>query len=232
MSLNRDLESLGKEELEQEKLRVEIRETASRAEWDRKKAAAEVESLSRPEYLKPSFYAALAPSALGVMGLVFSWQSGYFDVKQDELSAQKTLLEYETKVLRDSQEVLEQQVEAFERERDGLKQELDSIRNERDRLDADLAMVTEATGVRVEDLYQGPKIDGVILEVRSNDLVILNVGEVDGVLPGWTFDVYADKTYKGRVRVTRVSEAASVAVVEMLAQEQAVTKGDSATTKL
>jgi hypothetical protein len=44
-------------------------------------------------FATPSFYSAFAPVALAVLGLAFTWATGWFDVQRTRISNDKTLLE-------------------------------------------------------------------------------------------------------------------------------------------
>lgn len=85
---------------------------AEKVRLESEKLRAEIESIRRPLLKTPSFYGAMAPVALGVLGLVFTWWSGWFDVQRTRIANEKTLLLAETEGLRMDRTRLASEAEA------------------------------------------------------------------------------------------------------------------------
>lgn len=80
-----------------------------------------------------------------------------------------------------------------------------------------------------------PMIDARVVAVDAGpDLVFvtLDKGRDDGVERGFNFDVYLDRTYKGRVRVREVLADRCHAVVVRTYEERTIEAGDNAATRL
>jgi predicted nucleic acid-binding Zn-ribbon protein len=78
-----------------------------------------------------------------------------------------------------------------------------------------------------------PKIDARITGVEADlRLVMLNVGESQGVRRGMTFDVYAGSVYKGRVSVLNTDDNQSSAKILTQPDGTSIAQGDNATTLL
>ena len=71
-----------------------------KARLECEKLKAEINAINKPLIRTPGFYSALAPVALAILGLAFSWWSGWFDVQRTRISNGKTLLEAQTERLK------------------------------------------------------------------------------------------------------------------------------------
>src|SRR5712672_2780662 len=78
-----------------EKLRAETEKF--RAEME--KVRAEIEDIRKPFYQTSGFYTAVSPIALAVLGLIFSWWSGWFDTQSKSIEAKNDLLKIQTESL-------------------------------------------------------------------------------------------------------------------------------------
>jgi hypothetical protein len=78
-----------------------------KARLECEKLKAEITAINKPLVKTPGFYSAIAPVALAILGLAFSWWSGWFDVQQTRVSNEKTLLEAQTERLKMEQTTLE-----------------------------------------------------------------------------------------------------------------------------
>jgi septal ring factor EnvC (AmiA/AmiB activator) len=96
-----------------------------------------------------------------------------------------------------------------------LERKLVEVSGQRDNLLAEREALA-AAGVEVEKIVGNvvPKIEGQVAQVGS-DFVVLNVGQDDGVLQGFPFDVYRGRDYIGRVVVTDVYPDTAVARIAM-----------------
>ena len=97
-------------------------------------------------------------------------------------------------------------------------------------LEAQLAAVIEATGIDPNDVISMPVIEGTVLafdEEAAPGLAAIDRGTKHGVKQGFTFEVYSDGLYRGRVRVITVGETQCVARAEKLYEGRTIEKGDS-----
>jgi hypothetical protein len=70
------------------------------------KLRAEIRQIRRPIHTQPSFYTALAPVLIAVVGLIFSAASGWFDVQQQRLKNERASLELQNDSLQARRDVL------------------------------------------------------------------------------------------------------------------------------
>jgi len=118
---------------------VSAAEAKTRIECE--KIRAEIEVIRRPFYKTASFYVSLVPVLLAVLGLVFTWASGWFDVQRTRINNEKLLVQIETERLQakaKEQEVrvrsLENDVQGLRAERSGLTNQLSLLTKERDEM--------------------------------------------------------------------------------------------------
>lgn len=86
-----------------------------------------------------------------------------------------------------------------------------------------------------DDMGAVPQIEAAVLEFRgdlSPGLVMLNVGESDGVKRGFKFHIYRGGQYKGQVRVEGVEGDYCSAIVLGTTDGRTIQQGDRATTIL
>ena len=87
------------------------------------KLKAEIEAVRKPLHKTPSFYAAIAPVMLAVLGLIFTWSSGWFDVQRTRISNEKILLEADTSKLSVQKEALTTETSRLEASRISLNKQ-------------------------------------------------------------------------------------------------------------
>jgi hypothetical protein len=85
--------------------RPNYEEEKSRLECEKLKA--EIKSIGKPLLKTPGFYTALAPVVLAILGLIFTWLTGWFDVQRTRVGNEKTLVEVQTERLKIQQSTLE-----------------------------------------------------------------------------------------------------------------------------
>lgn len=116
----------------------------------------------------------------------------------------------------------------LEKAKTSLEKELQSRDNE-------LASLVAATGVDRKSVAAMPLIEGRVLAVSMDvepGLVSINKGEADGVKPGYTFELFDGKTYKGQARVQWVHPNMCSAVMLRAVGGQKIRQGDGASTRL
>lgn len=115
----------------------------------------------------------------------------------------------------------------------GLQTTVASLSEERDKLKAQRDAIVALTGVSLETLLAQPFIEAHVLEVLADPgLVALSVGSDDGVMRGFSFDVFRGSTYKGKVVVESVDKKISSAKIALRAAGATIEKGDRAATRL
>jgi chromosome segregation ATPase len=82
---------------------------AERTKLEHAKLQAEIDSIRRPFYKTTAFYTAILPVVLAILGLIFSWWSGWFDVQRTRITNEKTLIEAQTVQLKTERTTLEAQ---------------------------------------------------------------------------------------------------------------------------
>ena len=113
-----------------------------RARLECEKLRAEIKAIGKPLHKTPGFYSAVAPVALALLGLIFTWSTGWFDVQRTRVNNDKTLLEAQTERLRMERTALETQTREqqarltrAEDEMNRLKEREASLTNQVARLD-------------------------------------------------------------------------------------------------
>ncbi|MFN0057303.1 MAG: hypothetical protein ACKVX7_02505 [Planctomycetota bacterium] len=144
-----------------------------------------------------------------------------------EAGAAKTKAQSElARALLDRQQITE--------EADGYRTELVSLTEERDSQSLLIRAIEQKYPKVIEDIVTKrvlPPLDGVVVSVRDN-LVVLSIGKgSDGVKEGYTFTVYRGSNYIATVQVTHVTE--DMAAASILYPEAAkIQNGDLATTRI
>src|SRR5580658_7761473 len=87
-------------------------ETKARLECE--KLEAEINAMAKPFFQTSTFYTAITPVALAVVGLIFTWSSGWFDVQATRIANEKTLVEAQTENLKMEKSTLEAKAEIQE----------------------------------------------------------------------------------------------------------------------
>ena len=109
------------------------------------------------------------------------------------------------------------------------------LQGEYSALETQLQMLIEITNVDPQQITRQPQIEGAVLEARHDlppGLVMLNVGEADGVMRGFTFEIYRGAQYKGQVRVVDVQENVSSCVILNAVEGTTMAQGDKAGTRI
>lgn len=115
-------------------------------------------------------------------------------------------------------------IEELEREIDKLNARIDELLRQEE-------LLRLADSAYVITCPFPPKVDARVIElVPGHPFVYLDAGHADGVRDGYTFSVYNAATFKGQVKVVKVEEHRSLAVV--IGEKRPIASGDSATTGL
>jgi DNA repair exonuclease SbcCD ATPase subunit len=93
-----------------------------KAQLECEKLRAEIQAIHHPVYKTPGFYAAVAPVVLAIVGVIFTWSSGWFDIQRTRISNEKTLLEAENSRLTDEKERLTEDTSQLEAKRTALNE--------------------------------------------------------------------------------------------------------------
>jgi hypothetical protein len=147
---------------------------------------------------------------------------------KEEAVAAQTAAEAKAGDLETSLHAAQGQVADLEKANTTLKKELDSVTTNFESLAA-------YTKVSIKDFQAMPQIEGRVLDVAMNvkpGLIAINKGSKDEVKPGYTFEIYDGRTYKGQVRVEYVHDNVCSALVLRTVDGQTIKQGDSASTRL
>lgn len=147
---------------------------------------------------------------------------------KEEAVAAQTAAEAKASELETNLHAAQGAVADLEKTNTTLKKELDSVTTNFESLAAH-------TKVSIKDFQAMPQIEGRVLEVAMNvkpGLIAINKGSADGVKPGYTFEIYDGKAYKGQARVEYVHENVCSALLLRSVDGQAIKQGDSASTRL
>jgi hypothetical protein len=116
-----------------------------------------------------------------------------------------------------------------------LKKKHVELAMENQRLKFTLARVQEVTKISIEDLANAsvPAISGKVVGVSNrHNLVVINVGEEDGVHVGFQFTVYRGREYVAKIVIEKVyPNQAAGRVIEMTIKDK-VLVGDNVATKV
>ena len=98
---------------------------------------------------------------------------------------------------------------------------------------AQMKMVLDTHGLRPDALVSHipPKVEGVVLEVSSRDLIEISIGADDGLKIGHSLDVYRDSAYLGRIVIKRTDPDRAVGQMIKELQRGQIKRGDRVTTK-
>jgi hypothetical protein len=113
----------------------------NKARLECEKLQSEIEVLRRPFYKSPAFYAATAPVALAIVGVIFTWASGWFDVQRTRIGNEKLLLQAQTERLQTDRSNLEAQAEAQQNHLITLENDLRGLRTDRTALTNQIAQL-------------------------------------------------------------------------------------------
>ena len=110
-----------------------------------------------------------------------------------------------------------------------------TLKKEVESLTTNFEALAKFTNTSIGDFTAMPQIEGRVLDVAMNvkpGLIAINKGSAHGVKPGYTFEVYDGRTYKGQVRVEYVHENVCSALVLRTVDGQQIRQGDAASTRL
>ena len=116
-----------------------------------------------------------------------------------------------------------------------LEKQNTTLKKEKESLETNLAALADHTGATLADFTPMPLIEGRVLDVAMNvkpGLIAINKGSADKVKPGYTFEIYDGKTYKGQVRVEYVHDNVCSALILRAVEGQPIRQGDAASTRL
>jgi len=170
-------------------------------------------------------------------------------IKLDELGTARVNLEKAREVAHDASVDLVElraQVVRFEKERSKLKADLVISLSRSDYAEKQLSEKEkvlerlEEFGVDVAAVSSQVKGSNIALHARvlsvknDSDIVLLSVGTNDKVKKGYRFTVFEGKTYKGKIQVESVypSMCAARIIKGLMAENQIIREGDSASTKV
>lgn len=141
---------------------------------------------------------------------------------------------------------MREQVVAKEKERSSLKTEVESLERRISDLETNLRekewvlKTLRENNVEIPELIASEAepdvpIHGKVLSVMPNvNLVLVSVGERDRVKEGYRFTVYRGDKYIGKVQIESVyaDKAAGRILTNLMAANEAITEGDSASTRV
>jgi uncharacterized coiled-coil DUF342 family protein len=114
------------------------------------------------------------------------------------------------------------------------KRRIVELAKQKSELEWILTRVQEKVGAEIlKDVFSAPKIDGAVIGVSNRvNLVVINVGEEDGVRVGYEFTIYRGTSYVAKMVVEKVypSQAAGRVLIEM--QKDKVQQGDRVSTQI
>ncbi len=170
---------------------------------ERLKIETEINELKKPFYKQKEFFIAILPIGLGIIGLIFSWASGYFDIKlreiqvsKDELAFKISKLEFEEDSLyknfrRDSIRLSEnyenKNIELnneYQRRKDSLENEyqaeIETRIKERERIENNLKLRIDNLDLSnsknketIKDLVKQNESDKEIIAALKKDNIVL-----------------------------------------------------------
>jgi uncharacterized protein YpmS len=136
----------------------------------------------------------------------------------EQLSARTTeneQLRNQIKTTRDNRDQLVQKLVAAKDEFNRLQGSYQSLQERavQLRLENDLvSQKLQVLGLKPDTLIDAPpEVQGEVLDVASNGLVVVSLGRDDGIREGFTLDIHRSGQYVGRVKVKTVKDDKSVA---------------------
>ncbi len=132
----------------------------------------------------------------------------------------------------DDRQRIQKEYEDLKVDLGNLKRRHVSLAKKKAELEWVIAQVEEKLGAEVlKNLFAPPKIDGAVIGVSSRvNLIVINVGEEDGVRAGFEFTIYRGNSYVGKMVVEKVypRQAAGRVMLEMTKDK--VQQGDRVST--
>ena len=96
-----------------------------------------------------------------------------------------------------------------------------------------VAQKLQVLGVKPDTLLDAPpEVQGEVLDVASNGLVVVSLGRDDGIREGFTLEVHRSGQYLGKLKVKSVRDDKSVAEVLTGYQKGYIQAGDRVNSKL
>lgn len=102
-------------------------------------------------------------------------------------------------------------------------------------LETQMAQLVALTGASLSDIIPQKHISGAVLKALYDvppGLVAINKGSNDGVVRGYTWEIYDGNQYKGRVRVENVRPDMSTCIILDTVPGATIRQGDQAATVL
>jgi DNA repair exonuclease SbcCD ATPase subunit len=116
-------------------------EQDQRKELECEKLRAEIATIRRPFYKTSSFYVAIAPVMLALIGFGFTYGSGWFDVQRTRVNNEKLVVQAETDRLQGERENLETQTRLQQEHLTAAATELRGLRSDRATLTNQIAQL-------------------------------------------------------------------------------------------
>ncbi|HWQ91300.1 MAG TPA: hypothetical protein VN673_06495, partial [Clostridia bacterium] len=101
-----------------------------KAQLECAKIRAEIATISRPFYRTASFYVSIVPVALALLGVIFTWASGWFDVQRTRINNEKLLIQIETEKLQSRAKEQENRMASLETDLHSLRAERMAVTNQ------------------------------------------------------------------------------------------------------
>jgi septal ring factor EnvC (AmiA/AmiB activator) len=97
-----------------------------------------------------------------------------------------------------------------------------------------MKMVLDANGLSEDSLVSHipPKVEGVVLDVSTKDLIEISIGRDDGLKEGHSLEVYRGSNYLGRIVIRRTAPDRAVGQIIRELQRGQIKRGDRVSTKL
>ena len=99
-----------------------------KARLECEKLRAEIDAIRRPFFQTAGFYTAITPIILAILGLMFSWWSGWFDVQRTRVNNEKLLVQTETERLQKDRANLDVQTREQQSHLSQVESEVRSLR--------------------------------------------------------------------------------------------------------
>lgn len=130
---------------------------------------------------------------------------------------------------------IQQQNLALSNQISDLQKQATTSTKEIDSLNTQLAQLTQLTGASLSDIIPQKRITGTVMQAVYDvppGLVAINKGAKDGVVRGYTWEIYKGTQYKGRVRVENVRDDMSTCIILDTVPGAKISQGDEAATVL
>ncbi|MHC4599412.1 MAG: MreC domain-containing protein [Planctomycetota bacterium] len=134
----------------------------------------------------------------------------------------------------DDRQRLQQQLEDLKVDISNLRQRHVDLAKKKSELEWVLNEVQQRVGIEVlKGIFAPPKIDGAVVGVSSRvNLVVINVGEEDGVRVGFEFTIYRGSSFVGKLVVEKVYPRQAACRVLLDMTKDKVQQGDRVSTQV